>query len=101
MASTKDNHCSYCGTAFAPEQGTQVGITGLALADNPYQTREGKPLLGTPLLEVRGRSTGSPDNAQSTFFFMWMHSTYSARMPRSFIILPDVAISVFMAAARS
>ena len=48
-----------------------TGVTGLALADNPYQTEAGAPLLGTPLLAVGGRSAGSPDNAQSTHFFMW------------------------------
>lgn len=48
-----------------------TGLTGLAFADNPYETADGKPLLGTPLLEATGRAAGSPDNAQSTHFFMW------------------------------
>jgi hypothetical protein len=69
-----------------------TGITGLALADNPYQTEQGKPLLGTPLLEVRGRSAGSPDNAQSTFFFMWNdEGTYFLRPPEEQIPAPNVA----------
>jgi len=69
-----------------------TGITGLALADNPYQTERGKPLFGTPLIEVRGRSAGSPDNAQSTRFFMWNDDgTYFLRAPEDRIPAPDVA----------
>ena len=69
-----------------------TGITGLALADNPYETTDGKPLLGTPLLEVRGRSAGSPDNAHSTHFFMWNdEGTYFLRPPTEEIPAPDVA----------
>jgi hypothetical protein len=48
-----------------------TGITGLPYWDNPYQTADGKPLLGTPCVEWTGRAAGSPDNAQSTVFFMW------------------------------
>jgi hypothetical protein len=59
-----------------------TGITGLAFADNPYQTNEGKPLLGTPLIEAAGRAAGSPDNAQSTHFFMWNdEGTYLLKKP--------------------
>jgi hypothetical protein len=59
-----------------------TGITGLAFADNPYETTEGKPLLGTPLIESRGRAAGSPDNAQSTHFFMWNdEGTYLLKSP--------------------
>ena len=59
-----------------------TGITGLAFADNPYETTEGKPLLGTPLIEARGRAAGSPDNAQSTHFFMWNdEGTYLLKAP--------------------
>jgi len=59
-----------------------TGITGLAFADNPYETTEGKPLLGTPLIESRGRAAGSPDNAQSTHFFMWNdEGTYLLKTP--------------------
>ena len=59
-----------------------TGITGLAFADNPYETTEGKPLLGTPLIETRGRAAGSPDNAQSTHFFMWNdEGTYLLKAP--------------------
>ena len=48
-----------------------TGVTGLPYWDNPYQTADGKPLLGTPCVEWTGRAAGSPDNAQSTVFFMW------------------------------
>jgi hypothetical protein len=59
-----------------------TGITGLAFADNPYETTDGKPLLGTPLIEVTGRAAGSPDNAQSTHFFMWNdEGTYLLKQP--------------------
>ena len=59
-----------------------TGITGLAFADNPYQTTDGQPLLGTPLIEARGRAAGSPDNAQSTHFFMWNdEGTYLLKTP--------------------
>jgi len=59
-----------------------TGITGLAFADNPYETSDGKPLLGTPLMEATGRAAGSPDNAQSTHFFMWNdEGTYLLKRP--------------------
>jgi hypothetical protein len=69
-----------------------TGITGLAFADNPYQSEDGRPLLGTPLLEVRGRSAGSPDNAHSTCFFMWNdEGTYFLKPPEEQIPAPSVA----------
>jgi hypothetical protein len=59
-----------------------TGVTGLPYADNPYETAEGKPLLGTPCLEGSGRAAGSPDNAQSTVFFMWNdEGTYLLKRP--------------------
>jgi hypothetical protein len=59
-----------------------TGITGLAFADNPYETADGQPLLGTPLMEATGRAAGSPDNAQSTHFFMWNdEGTYLLKRP--------------------
>jgi hypothetical protein len=59
-----------------------TGITGLPYADNPYETADGKPLLGTPCLEGSGRAAGSPDNAQSTVFFMWNdEGTYMLKRP--------------------
>ena len=59
-----------------------TGITGLPYWDNPYETADGKPLLGTPCVEGTGRAAGSPDNAQSTVFFMWNdEGTYILKRP--------------------
>lgn len=68
-----------------------TGLTGLAFADNPYETDAGQPLLGTPLIETRGRAAGSPDNAQSTHFFMWNdEGTYLLKAPPASEPVPDV-----------
>lgn len=73
-----------------------TGITGLAFADNPYETAEGKPLLGTPLIETGGRAAGSPDNAQSTHFFMWNdEGTYLLKKPAE--TLPPVDVRTLSA----
>jgi hypothetical protein len=59
-----------------------TGVTGLPYWDNPYETAEGKPLLGTPCVEGTGRAAGSPDNAHSTVFFMWNdEGTYLLKKP--------------------
>ncbi len=59
-----------------------TGLTGLPYWDNPYETADGKPLLGTPCVEGTGRAAGSPDNAQSTVFFMWNdEGTYMLKKP--------------------
>ncbi len=59
-----------------------TGVTGLPYWDNPYETADGKPLLGTPCVEGSGRAAGSPDNAQSTVFFMWNdEGTYVLKRP--------------------
>ena len=59
-----------------------TGVTGLPYWDNPYETADGKPLLGTPCVEGSGRAAGSPDNAQSTVFFMWNDDgTYMLKRP--------------------
>ena len=59
-----------------------TGLTGLPYWDNPYETADGTPLLGTPCVEGTGRAAGSPDNAQSTVFFMWNdEGTYMLRRP--------------------
>ncbi len=59
-----------------------TGVTGLPYWDNPYETADGKPLLGTPCVEGSGRAAGSPDNAQSTVFFMWNdEGTYLLKRP--------------------
>jgi hypothetical protein len=68
-----------------------TGITGLPYADNPYETADGKPLLGTPCLEGSGRAAGSPDNAQSTVFFMWNdEGTYMLKRPDGPAVQADV-----------
>jgi hypothetical protein len=59
-----------------------TGVTGLPYWDNPYETADGKPLLGTPCVEGSGRAAGSPDNAQATVFFMWNdEGTYMLKRP--------------------
>jgi len=59
-----------------------TGIAGLPYWDNPYETVDGKPLLGTPCVEGTGRAAGSPDNAHSTVFFMWNdEGTYMLKKP--------------------
>jgi hypothetical protein len=68
-----------------------TGITGLPYWDNPYETADGKPLLGTPCVEGTGRAAGSPDNAQSTVFFMWNdEGTYLLKKPDRPILPADV-----------
>src|SRR5437764_7879232 len=47
-----------------------TGITGMTLPDDPTETVDGKPLLGSPMIELAGRSASSPDNAQATHFFL-------------------------------
>ncbi len=47
-----------------------TGLTGLTMPDMPFQTKDGKPLVGSPMLQIAGRSASSPDNAQATHFFM-------------------------------
>ena len=42
-----------------------------ALLGQPLRNRGRQTLLGTPCVEGSGRAAGSPDNAQSTVFFMW------------------------------
>ena len=59
-----------------------TGITGVTMPDLPYATTDGRKLAGTPMLEVTGRSASSPDNAQSTHFFLINDSgTYFLREP--------------------
>jgi hypothetical protein len=59
-----------------------TGITGLTMPDLPYAAEDGKPLAGTPMLEVEGRAASSPDNAQATHFFMINDSgTYLLKKP--------------------
>ncbi len=59
-----------------------TGVTGLTMPDQPFKTEQGKDLVGTPMLEIAGRSASSPDNAQSTHFFMINDSgTYLIKAP--------------------
>lgn len=59
-----------------------TGVTGLPYWDNPYETADGQPLLGTPCVEGTGRAAGSPDNAHSTVFVMWNdEGTYLLKKP--------------------
>src|SRR5262249_46799888 len=57
-------------------------ITGMTMPDDPTETEDHKPLLGSPMLELAGRSASSPDNAQATYFFLINDSgTYFLRRP--------------------
>ncbi len=59
-----------------------TGITGVTMPDGPFQTPDGKSLLGTPLMELFGRTASSPDNAQGTHFFLINDSgTYLLKKP--------------------
>lgn len=60
-----------------------TGITGVTLPDMPFQTEDGKPLVGSPMVQINGRAASSPDNAQSTHFFLINDSgTYFLRRPQ-------------------
>lgn len=60
-----------------------TGVTGVTLPDMPFQTEDGKPLVGSPMVQIRGRSASSPDNAQATHFFLINDSgTYFLRQPK-------------------
>ncbi|HEY8411764.1 MAG TPA: hypothetical protein VIK76_10190 [Pyrinomonadaceae bacterium] len=47
-----------------------TGITGVTIPDMPFTSDDGKPLVGSPMLEINGRTASSPDNAQAAHFFM-------------------------------
>jgi len=47
-----------------------TGTTGITFPDRPFQDDQGRPILGTPNLNMIGRAAGSPDNAQATHFFL-------------------------------
>lgn len=60
-----------------------TGTTGLTMPDMPQETEEGKPLVGSPLLEISGRAASSPDNAQATHFLLINDSgTYLLQKPK-------------------
>lgn len=46
------------------------GVTGITMPDMPLQSEDGTELLGTPMLNPRGRAGSSADNAQGTHFFL-------------------------------
>ena len=59
-----------------------TGITGITMPDMPTRSEAGGRMLGSPMLEAAGRSSGSPDNAQATVFFMLDdNGTYLLRKP--------------------
>jgi len=59
-----------------------TGITGVTMPDMPFTAEDGKPLVGSPMLEIDGRTASSPDNAQATHFFMINDSgTYLLKRP--------------------
>ena len=47
-----------------------TGLTGATMHDGPLKTPDGSKELGTPFVNVIGRSASSPDNAQATSFFL-------------------------------
>ncbi|MFZ3561045.1 MULTISPECIES: hypothetical protein [unclassified Streptomyces] len=48
-----------------------TGSTGLTMPDRPFEDpRDGKPIMSKPNLTMTGRTAGSPDNAQGTYFFL-------------------------------
>ncbi|MGB7820450.1 MAG: hypothetical protein WBL35_17150 [Ornithinibacter sp.] len=47
-----------------------TGITGVTTHDGPLVKPNGKDELGTPFLNIMGRTGSSADNAQATSFFM-------------------------------
>ena len=72
-----------------------TGITGMTMPDSATEDKRGNPILGTPLLELRGRAASSPDNAQATHVFMINDSgTYLLRPPQDmdpFLLQGDVS----------
>lgn len=69
-----------------------TGCTGLTMPDRPFaDPRDGTPIMSKPNLNMVGRTAGSPDNAQGTFFFLINDSgTYFLRN-----LPPEEASSLF------
>jgi hypothetical protein len=61
------------------------GHTGLTMPDRPFQDpNSGEFIMAKPNLTMDGRTAGSPDNSQGTFFFMINDSgTYFLKTPPS------------------
>jgi hypothetical protein len=47
-----------------------TGTSGVTLPDRPFQDDQGADILGTPNLNLIGRTAGGTDNAQGTQFFL-------------------------------
>ncbi|MEO6923496.1 MAG: hypothetical protein ABI142_06700 [Bryocella sp.] len=61
-----------------------TGITGVTMPDGPFQTPQGGPLLGSPLMNLNARAASSPDNAQGTHFILSNDSgTYLLKEPEN------------------
>lgn len=61
-----------------------TGITGVTMPDFPIHSPGGEALLGTPLLEIFGRTASSVDNAQATHFFLINDTgTYLLKRPEN------------------
>lgn len=61
-----------------------TGITGRTVPDRPFQDEHGHDIMGTPNLNMIGRSSGSPDNAQATHFFLINDTgTYFLHRPKN------------------
>ena len=59
-----------------------TGITGVPMHDTPLQTETGQDITMTVMLNARGRSASSPDNAQATHFFLLNdEGTYLLKQP--------------------
>lgn len=59
-----------------------TGLTGFTMPDMPFKTEDGKDLLGSPMLEIRGRAASSADNSQATHFILINDSgTYFLKRP--------------------
>ncbi len=69
-----------------------TGATGLTMPDRPFKTPEGNDMLGSPNLNMPGRSAGSPDNAQATHFFL-INDTGTYFLKKLPPLTPGVAVT--------
>lgn len=69
-----------------------TGVTGLTMPDQPFKTEDGKPLVGTPMLALAGRAASSPDNAQSTHFFLINDSGTFLLKPPADAVPPKLSV---------
>lgn len=62
-----------------------TGVTGLTMHDVPFQTPDGKDITMTLYLNITGRTASSPDNVQTTHFFLINdEGTYFLKRPDDF-----------------